>query len=216
MQSDLLKKDLFGEVRLEFLQDRNTIVRDIATAAWPLRWLARLLMRREARILAALDGIDGVPQLIALERDRLRRSYLAGAPLQRARPSEPQFFRAAMQTLRQLHRAGVVHNDLAKEPNVLVRDDGSPAFIDFQLAGTTRRRGKLFRTLAYDDVRHLLKHKRTYCPDALTAREHRILQRKSAAARIWMRTGKPVYLFVTRRLLGWADREGAGDRGARA
>jgi hypothetical protein len=27
-----------------------------------------------------------------------------------------------------------------------------------------------------------------------------------------MSTGKPVYRFVTRRLLGWADREGAGDR----
>jgi hypothetical protein len=27
-----------------------------------------------------------------------------------------------------------------------------------------------------------------------------------------MGTGKKLYLFVTRRLLGWADREGAGDR----
>jgi hypothetical protein len=30
-----------------------------------------------------------------------------------------------------------------------------------------------------------------------------------------MNTVKPVYLFVTRRLLGWADREGAADRNAR-
>jgi hypothetical protein len=27
-----------------------------------------------------------------------------------------------------------------------------------------------------------------------------------------MASGKPVYRFITRRLLGWADREGAGDR----
>ncbi len=27
-----------------------------------------------------------------------------------------------------------------------------------------------------------------------------------------MGTVKPVYLFVTRRILGWADREGAADR----
>ena len=32
-------------------------------------------------------------------------------------------------------------------------------------------------------------------------------------SRTWMATGKPAYLFVTRRLLGWSDREGAGDRG---
>jgi hypothetical protein len=30
-----------------------------------------------------------------------------------------------------------------------------------------------------------------------------------------MRIVKPPYLFVTRRLLGWADREGAADRGER-
>jgi len=29
---------------------------------------------------------------------------------------------------------------------------------------------------------------------------------------VWMSTGKKLYTFVTRRLLGWADREGAGDR----
>ena len=28
-----------------------------------------------------------------------------------------------------------------------------------------------------------------------------------------MKTGKPLYLFVTRRLLGWKDREGAGGQG---
>jgi hypothetical protein len=27
-----------------------------------------------------------------------------------------------------------------------------------------------------------------------------------------MMTGKPVYLFITRKILGWQDREGAGDR----
>jgi hypothetical protein len=27
-----------------------------------------------------------------------------------------------------------------------------------------------------------------------------------------MATGKPAYTFVTRRIFGWSDREGAGDR----
>jgi hypothetical protein len=29
-----------------------------------------------------------------------------------------------------------------------------------------------------------------------------------------MASGKKVYLFVTRKILRWRDREGAGDRGA--
>jgi hypothetical protein len=85
--------------------------------------------------------------------------------------------------------------------------------IDFQLAWRPRRRGRLFRLLAREDLRHLLKHKRTYCAAHLTQRERAILERRSFLSRAWMATGKPLYLCVTRRLLGWADREGAGDRG---
>lgn len=212
-QARLLKKDTFGEVRYIFSEDSGKIIRDSSTARFWARWLARALLRREAQILAALDGLAGVPSLLYVDANRLERSYLSGAPMQDAKPRDPAYFRLASKRLRAMHRAGVVHNDLAKEPNILVTDDKQPAFIDFQLAGLSSRRGRLFRTLAYDDIRHLLKHKRTYCPEALTAREKRILARPSLPARLWMSTGKPVYLFVTRRLLGWEDREGAADRG---
>ena len=212
-ESELLKKDLFGEIRLTGSGNERQIVRDLASASGWLRWLARRLMRREARALAALSNIDGVPHVVRIERDVLVRSYIAGMPMYRARPADPAYFKAAFGLLRRLHRAGVVHNDLAKEPNLLVRNDRSPAFIDFQLAWHNPRRSRLFRLLAHEDVRHLLKHKRTYCPDRLTAREKRILANPSLPSRLWMRTIKPVYLFVTRRLLGWADREGAADRG---
>jgi RIO-like serine/threonine protein kinase len=111
-----------------------------------------------------------------------------------------------------MHRRGVAHNDLAKEPNFLVTADGGPAIVDFQLAMVTKNRGRLFRMLAREDIRHLLKHKRTYCAEALTARERRILENPSWPARLWAATGKPVYLFITRRVMGWQDREGAGDR----
>ncbi len=212
--SRLLKKDLFGEVRLISLAGRITILRDTASASIWLRWLARALLRREARVLAALDDVDGVPDLLQHSRTQLVRGYIPGEPMQTARPRNLDYYRQAMALLRVLHRRRVVHNDLAKEPNLLVTDDGRPAFLDFQLGWAPRRRGRLFRALAYEDLRHLLKHKRSYCPEALTARERRILENPSLPSRAWRRTVKPVYLFVTRRLLGWADREGADDRGA--
>ena len=134
--------------------------------------------------------------------------------MQDARPADIAWFTAAARLLRRLHCAGVVHNDLAKEPNILVLDDGSPAIIDFQLAAHSHRRGRLFRIAAYEDLRHLLKHKRTYRADRLTQRERDILANPSPVSRMWMGTVKPIYLFVTRRVLGWADREGARDRGA--
>ena len=211
--TELLKKDLFGEIRLAGSGAERHIVRDLASARGWLRWLARRLMRREAKALAALGDIDGVPHVLSIERDTLVRSYIDGTPMYKAKPTDPAYFRAAFRLLRQLHTAGVVHNDLAKEPNLLVRNDGSPAFIDFQLAWYAPRRRRMFRVLAHEDVRHLLKHKRTDCPDRLTQREKRILANPSLPSRLWMRTVKPVYLFVTRKLLGWADREGAADRG---
>lgn len=211
----LLKKDLFGEVWRTGAGDEWEIRRDTGVAGFWVRPLARWLMRREARVLAALSEIDGVPSLRAVDRHTLRRSYIDGNPMHHAKPGDPAYFRAASQLLRRLHTACVVHNDLAKEPNLLVRSDGSPAFIDFQLASFRPGRGRLFRLLAREDLRHLLKHKRTYCPDQLTHREKAILAAPSIPSRLYMATVKPLYLFVTRRLIGWADREGAGDRGAR-
>ena len=129
-----------------------------------------------------------------------------------ARPRDPRYFREALRLLRRLHARDLTHDDLAKEPNWLVTPDGLPALVDFQLARHAPGRGRLFRMLAHDDLRHLLKHKRQYLPERLTARQRAILARPSPVSRAWRAVAKPVYLCVTRRLLGWADREGAGDR----
>jgi RIO-like serine/threonine protein kinase len=207
-----LKRDLFGTVWRVGEPGRESVLRDTGGARWWTGWLARSLCRREARALARLDGLAGTPRLQAGDRCSLRREWIEGQPMQLACPRDPAYFRAARALLARLHRRGVAHNDLAKEPNWLVTPDGAPALVDFQLALVAPRRGRLFRALAREDIRHLLKHKRNYCPERLTARERRILARPAAISSLWMATGKPVYRFFTRRILGWADREGAGDR----
>src|SRR6266700_3973929 len=74
------------------------------------------------------------------------------------------------------------------------------------------RRGRLFRIAAYEDLRHLLKHKARYAPAAIGAAERRVLARKSIFTRVWMATGKHVYQWVTRDILRFTDREGGGAR----
>jgi predicted Ser/Thr protein kinase len=213
--STILKKDLFGEIRLSSHAGKHVVVRDSAAAATGLRWLARRMLHREANALAMLTDIDGFAQLIRLERDWLMRSFLDGEPMQRGNPTEAAYFKRAARILRRMHRAGVVHNDLAKEPNFLVRPNGEPAIIDFQIAWCSAKRSKLFRIAAREDLRHLLKHKRSYCPQHLTSRERTILANPGFVAMAWSKIFKPVYQFVTRRIFGWADREGAGNRGDR-
>jgi len=111
-----------------------------------------------------------------------------------------------------LHRTGICHNDLAKEQNWLQGTDGRAYLTDFQLAVRFSRRSRLFRIAAYEDLRHLLKHKRSYAPEALTAAERRVLARRSVPTRLWMATGKRVYYWITRGIIGFTDREGGGRR----
>jgi len=210
-----LKTDLFGRVDLWRTGRPDAplaVRRDTTAARWWTRWIAVWLASREARALRALDGLTGVPRLLAWRDGILTRTWIEGRPMQEARPAVAAYFRAARQLVRDMHRRGVAHNDLAKEPNWLVTGDGRPAVVDYQLATVRRRPGRFFRTLAREDLRHLLKHKRTYCPERLTATDRRLLARRSWISGLWMRGGKPLYLWVTRRVFGWADREGAGDR----
>lgn len=207
-----LKSDVFGSISRE----GNRVIRDTRPARAGARWLARHLMRRERRALEHLANanIEGIPRLLAADRHTLARSWIEGAPMHQVGPRDAAYFRAALRLLRRLHAADVIHNDLAKETNWLVTPEGLPALVDFQLASVVRRRGALARARGHDDLRHLLKHKRTYLAERLTAREKRILARPSLLSRAWRATGKKLYRFVTRRVLHWRDREGAGDRTA--
>lgn len=208
----LLKKDVFGQILLVSDGTDHSILRDAAGAKLWARPMARWLISREARALAALEELDGTPDLLEMKGISLRRSYIEGDAMQVARPKQAAYFRSAVKLMRRMHRVGVIHNDLAKEPNWLVTPLGAPAILDFQMASFRPQRGYLFRILAREDLRHLLKHKRTYRPDLLTSREQNILDNPAVLSRIWMQTGKRLYLFVTRRILGWKDRVDANER----
>jgi len=177
--------------------------------------LAYELFRRERRALAIAGGLGIAPPLLFAGRTVLVRGWIDGVPLHIAKPhGDAGYFRSAKAALRTLHRARITHNDLAKEQNWLYAQDsghGRAFLTDFQLAACFRRRSRLFRIACYDDLRHLLKHKRRYAPDALTASERRVLSRKSFITRAWMATGKKVYYAITRGL-NVTDREGKGMR----
>jgi RIO-like serine/threonine protein kinase len=208
----VLKRDLFGAIELGRLSGRQGLVtrRLVSEGAWLLRPLARLFAWREVIALRRLEGIAGVPRLIAWQRGIIYRSYLEGTTVAEARPRDPRFYAAARRLLWQVHRRGVAHNDSAKRVNWLVLADGSPGLIDFQLSLAIGRHSRLARTTRREDLRHLLKHKRFNCRQALTPGEKRLLRRRSVVARLWYDLYQRPYFFVTRRLLHWADREGRG------
>jgi hypothetical protein len=213
----VLKRDVFSTVeRGRFVTssgDRDAVLRRLDQVPWWTLPLARHLFQRERRALAVAGPLGIGPPLLFANKQALVRGFIDGVALHVARPTGDRgYFVSAKAALRRLHRAGVTHNDLAKEQNWLRGTDGKAYVTDFQLAFVFRRRSKVFRIAAYEDLRHLLKHKRTYVPEALTASERRILARKSLPTRIWMATGKRVYRLITRGVFGFTDREGGGPR----
>src|SRR5438445_10157202 len=213
----LLKRDVFSTVeRGRFRSDGgevDAVLRRLDQVPWWSFVLARHLFARERKALTLAKGLDVGPELLWGGQRALVRGFIDGVALHLARPhGDVAYFRSAKAALRRLHRAGICHNDLAKEQNWLRGADGRAYLTDFQLAVCFRRRGWLFRIAAYEDLRHLLKHKRSYAPEALTPAERRVLARKSLLTRAWMATGKRVYYWVTRGIVGFADREGGGPR----
>ena len=209
------KRDIFSETisgTLDGHPESSVVLRKldgVPIYAKPIAWA---LARKEIKGLRAVHGIEGCPLLIRVDKTGLLRSWTKGTPLQLAKPTDPAWYRDAKRLLRDMRRAGVTHNDIAKPQNWLMTPEGRAAVIDFQLASTHRRKGKLFRVMAREDLRHLLKQKRAYAPQLLTASETRMLDQKALPARLWMATGKKVYNFITRSLMNWSDGEGTEDR----
>jgi hypothetical protein len=215
--SVVLKRDVLSTVeRGRFAApagEIEAVLRRIDEVPWWSFPLARHLFGREQRSLAAAGALGVAPPLCFAGRLVLVRGWIDGVALHLAKPhGDTAYFRSAKAALRKLHRVGICHNDLAKEQNWLRGSDGQAYLTDFQLAIMFKHRGRMFRVAAYEDLRHLLKHKRRYAPESITAAERRVLARKSYVTRAWMATGKRVYHWVTRDILRFTDREGGGPR----
>jgi hypothetical protein len=211
----VLKRDVFSTIeRGYFITDTgevDAVLRRLDQVPWWSRPLAAALFRRERRALAIAGTLGVAPQLLFSGRRVLVRGWIDGVALHIAKPhGDAAYFRSAKAALRLLHHAGISHNDLAKEQNWLYCN-GRAYLTDFQLAAQFNPRNPLFRVARYEDLRHLLKHKRRYAPEALTPAELRVLSRKSLVTRVWMATGKKVYYAITRGL-NFTDREGRGLR----
>ncbi len=213
----ILKQDVFSTVERGFYKasghETESVMRRIDLVPWWSFFIAKHFLGREARALAIAGRLRIAPELLYLGERVLFRSWIEALPLHIAKPEgDLAYFQSAKRALRALHRQNVTHNDLAKEQNWLRTPDGRCMVTDFQLATCFRRRHALFRLAAYEDLRHLLKHKRKYAPQSLTPAEKRVLAKKSLPTRIWMATGKRVYYWITRGLLNFTDREGSGPR----
>ncbi len=223
-----LKNDSMGLVeRID--GPRGPVVRRVARGAGVpgSRLVANVLMRRERRALKRLSSVAGVARLVEdvdygtapsmdgsvpRSKDVLMRTWVDGDALQNAEELPRDFFDLLEGLVRDMHERGVCHNDLHKEANILVGLDGYPALVDFQLASVHEGDGRTFRIRVREDLRHVEKHRWKYTTRGVGAGGAPVARpkkKRSLLAHLWLRLGKPPYMFVTRKLFGYTG----GERG---
>ena len=151
--------------------------RDADWVGLPLEWLGRALADHETDILQRVSG-PGVARLLARYGPTgFIYEFIEGRSLDEKPETPDDFFDQLGELLARIHRCGVAYVDLNKRGNILLRPDGRPALIDFQISLYAPRfwrrlgGGALLDMLQREDWRHLRKHQRRFRPDLMTAEE---------------------------------------------
>ena len=153
----LLEPDVY---RTE-LNGRPAVVKDYRRyRGTPLSPVARLLVRREARVLRRLQGWKHAPALLgSLGGLALGMEYIPGDTLSAGVQGVSQEVFDQLQTaLTRLHAAGITHNDL-HGTNVVV-SAGVPVLLDFTSALRSPRwlrNWPISRQLRRSDMKNLVK-----------------------------------------------------------
>ncbi|MCX7016457.1 MAG: hypothetical protein NTW86_28520 [Candidatus Sumerlaeota bacterium] len=170
------------EVRFE---GQALVWKDMGRRPALVRWLMRPVLRREARAMAALDGLRSAPRLVGVVDGGMgivmEKLDAARLPHLKDNDLTPAFFDALLAELRAMHDAGVTHGDL-RRMNVLIENapERRPRLIDFGTAIVLGPRPSalqrtLWRKARRIDLLHYAKLKEHYLPGSLTAAERRWL-----------------------------------------
>ncbi len=182
------KPDLF---RLDFDDGRDPIVFKTyalknrfvqVTAGW-------FVTRREYKILQYLKGIKGIGKACRQpSRVGLFLEWIPGKPLNRYRRDglSQQVFTRLVDIVEQMHRAGVVHLDIAHRGNILVTPEEEPVLIDFQAALYVKNWPEwLAKWLRKVDDLTLLKWKKKRFSQLLTPDDQAACQRREHLSFLW-------------------------------
>ncbi len=168
---------------LKDYRSKNPVTRNV---------LAPLLVRREFGVLRHLEGIPGIPRAYAVvEKRALLLEFVDGKTLGKFKAGElpDAVFDRLCETVRAMHRRGVVHLDLRQKKNIVVAG-GRPYLVDFANA----LRGRATAALRAVDESALLKWKQRNFPHLVTGADRAALADHKLLRRFWIFTprGKSV------------------------
>ncbi len=173
------------------------VVKDFMPCAPMVRktW-GRLLVRREYGALCRLQGVDGIPaSAFLIDAYALGYPYIPGRTLRETPPEDVDeyFFHRLEALVKKMHRHRLVHLDIRNRRNVLIREDGTPALLDFQSSLNLDRVPKCFHELLKEiDLSGVYKLWRLKKPDALDAVRTARLAAMNRRRFLWVLRGYPL------------------------
>jgi predicted Ser/Thr protein kinase len=175
----LLKADVF----ITRFRGQRFVVKDFGKKGFLERNLVgRMVIARELSAYRALAGIEGLPsQFKRLSPFSIAVEYLEGRDLGGIVRGEigPGVVLQFEDIVEELHERGWVHLDLQRRSNILLVD-GKVFVVDLASAvhpGSIPVLGRcLTRLLGFADRLSLIKMKRIYAPELITARERKWLR----------------------------------------
>jgi len=182
-QVRVFKNDFFAVTALYEDAGRRVLVkigRQASFLGLPMRWVGRLLARREAVAMTVLSGLPGIPRLLCRWGDTgIIREFIEGHPLSKGEHVNDDFHDRLSELIEAIHRKGMAYVDLEKCENVLIGNDGRPYLFDFQIAWYWPRAwgGELWPIRVIrgwfqsGDRYHLVKLRRRTRPDQLTPQQ---------------------------------------------
>lgn len=156
------------------------------------RTIGPLLVRRETRALAQLDGIRGVPRLLrVVDSHSFLMEHIAATRWKRRlgeNQPRPDFARLAA-LVAEMHARGIAHCDMRSASNILIAADGEPYLVDFVAhfrrgAGWNPLRNWLFGQFCRADDSAVAKLKSRIAPDLLEPAERAMLESRSGLDRL--------------------------------
>lgn len=166
----------------------------------------KFIILREFNVYNKLEGIDGIPRVFNLLDDYgFVMEFIKGERLPKSKDNflTKEFFEKLSNIIKRMHKRGISHGDLRRK-NILVDENMQPYLIDFASAFRLKNPNnyiykKIFKRLCNVDNITVIKLKKHYVPDSLTAKERHLLENKPFYLKFGQFLKKKVYRHFKKR-----------------
>lgn len=195
----LLKRGSYGNANVYRLGEgaNAQVIKEFYSRPWFIRkTFGHFLIRREARALADLDGIVGIPSRgRRIGPEVLTEAFVEGdtlVDLHRIHQTQlPRaFFLDLERLVAEMHRAGYAHLDLRNLGNILCGRNGRPCILDFQSCMRTAHLPRWVRRIMENTDRSgIYKCWNHLCEEPLDPERAAFMTEFSSTRKLWVFQG---------------------------